>query len=112
MTYKRISKGFNSYALYPKDMDIDEFMNNEGVNSDYYESIYDYKQVHYDKYINNLKDACRKHDIKFDKANLDLTNEKSEGKFEKLNPSGNPQLDYAVEKGSGEKQYEIVDLDS
>jgi len=50
-------------------------------------------------------------DLIIDKASLELVNEKSNGKFEKLNPSGKYQLEYAKEKGLMEDKYEIVDLD-
>lgn len=49
--------------------------------------------------------------VAIDKASLDLVNKKTENKFEKLNPSGITQLDYAEEKGLGSQEYEIEELD-
>jgi len=50
-------------------------------------------------------------DLIVDKASLDLTNEKSDGKFEKINVSGRPQLKHVEEKGLMDKEYEIISLD-
>lgn len=47
--------------------------------------------------------------VALDNASLDLVNEKFPG-FEKLNPSGRMQINYAEEKGLGKREYKIIDL--
>ena len=51
--------------------------------------------------------------VAIDKASLDLANKHSNGEFNKINDvDKNVQVDYAFSKGLGEKDYELVDLDS
>ena len=40
LEYKRISRGFWNYALYPADTDIDKLIAKNGSEKDYYYSIY------------------------------------------------------------------------
>jgi uncharacterized Fe-S center protein len=47
--------------------------------------------------------------VAIDKASLDLANENSDGAFGKMNPvDKNIQIDYAMEKGLGDKNYSLV----
>lgn len=70
LEYKRISRGFWNYALYPINTNIDEVIEKNGEDKDYYNSIYTYKQEHYDVFIENLKKACEKFNLDFDESNL------------------------------------------
>ena len=50
--------------------------------------------------------------VAIDKACLDLAEEKSAGKFDKVNSiDKSVQVEYACEKGLGSKEYELVKLD-
>lgn len=76
MEYKRISREFWNYALFPSTINIDDVINQYGKSKDYYESIYTYKQEHYDKFVSGLKDVCTELDIKYDPEKiLDITKE-------------------------------------
>lgn len=70
LDYKRISRGFWNYALYPADINIDKLITQSGKNKDYYQSIYNYKEEHYLRYVDNLEKACQKFGIKFDNKDL------------------------------------------
>ena len=70
MEYKRIARTKYHYALYPKDLNIDDLIRRSGSEVDYYESIYNYKQEHYTKFINGLKEACNYTGVNFDESNL------------------------------------------
>ena len=57
MQYKRIAKGFTTYALYPVSYDNEKIVVENDQNKDYYQSIFEYKDHHYDTYIKSLKIA-------------------------------------------------------
>lgn len=76
MEYKRIARTKFNYALYPKNIDIDELIDINGSDYDYYESIYNYKQEHYDNFINGLKKACEYTGVKFNSDDLLNTSSK------------------------------------
>lgn len=69
MYYKRISRGYWNYALFPDTINIDDIIA-QNSSKDYYESIYKYEQEHYDKFVNALKKACLVYKVKFDESNL------------------------------------------
>jgi uncharacterized Fe-S center protein len=49
--------------------------------------------------------------VAIDKASLDLANENSGGAFGRMNPvDKNIQIDYAMEKGLGDKNYSLVKI--
>lgn len=91
MDYKRISRGFWNYALYPADIDIDKLISSSGKDKDYYQSIYNYKEEHYQKYIDNLEKACTMFNIKFDKRDLLNTFAKVYFELKKLADSGDEE---------------------
>jgi hypothetical protein len=66
MLYKRISKGFAQYALFPNDVNIDQIIEKYGSDHDYYDSIYLYEQKHYDEFITAVQEGCEFLNIKFD----------------------------------------------
>lgn len=74
MQYKRIAKGFTTYTLYPHNYNNDRIVEENGENKDYYQSIFEYKDHHYTKYIKSLKNACKFLNLNYDENNkLDLT---------------------------------------
>lgn len=70
LEYKRISKGFWNYALYPIDTDLDALIKKNGSENDYYYSIYNYNQSHYDKFTTNLKQVCTELKIPYKENDL------------------------------------------
>ncbi|PCI45919.1 MAG: hypothetical protein COB41_00585 [Proteobacteria bacterium] len=76
MEYKRISREFWNYALFPVTVNIDDVISQYGRSKDFYESIYTYSQEHYDKFIKGLKEVCSELNVEYspDKI-LDVTKE-------------------------------------
>lgn len=70
MEYVRISREFWDYALFPEDIDIDKLILKFGENKAYYESIYRYNEEHYNKFIQNLKNAAANVGVPFNTQNL------------------------------------------
>ena len=69
--FKRISKGLNQYALYPKsESTYDIIDNNGGRSRDFYESVYTYQEEHYNKYMTGLQDVCQEIGIEFNPSKI------------------------------------------
>ncbi len=71
MQYKRIARTKYAYALYPKNKPTEEIIaENGGDNHDFFESVYNYDQHHYDKFISGLKEVCSEINVPFRKDKL------------------------------------------
>lgn len=76
MYYKRISRNFWNYALFPLNTDIQAVIEKYGKSEDYYESIYNYKESHYKAFIKGLKEACTDVNVEFNEDRvLDVVKE-------------------------------------
>jgi replicative DNA helicase len=118
MPYKRIAKGFTTYALYPNTYNNDQIVEENGENKDYYQSIFEYKDHHYNKYIKFLQSACKFLNLKYDeKKKLDLTG-KALHKLKQMSKEGNNQATEIMEglSVSGTQDVEtrkiVFDFDS
>ena len=119
LDYKRISKGFWNYALYPADIDIDKLIARHGKDKDYYQSIYIYKEEHYKNYIENLKKACEYLNIKYDENNMFNIFGKVYPTLKKLSEEQNDQIAKTLKENisiSGTKNIKtnklVFDFDS
>lgn len=73
MRYKRISRGLDSYKLYPEDVDLSRIIDEAG-DTDYYYSVYTYEDKHYEQWkkTNSLAGIL---DVKTNKIIIDFDNE-------------------------------------
>lgn len=70
MEYRRVSRDYWDYTLYPKSVDIYDIIQKFGPQKEYYYSIYSYDEHHYNKHIEGLKKVCQRYKIRFDESNL------------------------------------------
>lgn len=75
MKYKRVSRGFKNYKLYPETYDINELIE-KAPNEDYYESLYNYTEEHYNYFTKNNTVAGIT-DVKTDKIVFDFDDNKN-----------------------------------
>ena len=70
MKYKRISRDYWDYALYPENTNVYEIINKFGKDKEFYYSIYSYSENHYKKHINGIKQLCDSYKVRYDENNL------------------------------------------
>ena len=70
MEYRRVSRDYWDYTLYPKSVDVYDIIKTFGSQKEYYYSIYSYSEEHYKKHISGLQNVCAKYKIRFDESNL------------------------------------------
>jgi replicative DNA helicase len=70
MEYRRISRDYWDYALYPKSINVYDIINKFGPKEEYYSSIYSYSEEQYKKYISGLQKVCGRFKIRYDEDDL------------------------------------------
>jgi replicative DNA helicase len=70
MEYRRVSRDYWDYTLYPKSVDVYDIINKFGPQKEYYYSIYSYSEEHYKKHISGLQSVCKHFNIPFNDGNL------------------------------------------
>jgi hypothetical protein len=91
--YVRIARGKTDYALFPKDIDINDLVAKNGKDLDYYQSVYEYTDDHYNRFLEGLQEACKYTEIPFSSTNLINITSKVRAILKKKSREGNIKAD-------------------